>query len=108
MGLRSRRDDECGFVKLGDALKKEIRRLGLNKNARLRKLDTAWASVVSKEMEPFTFVVSLRGGKLTVEVSNAAIMSELVNFHKVEILKKMNAVCEKVAISDIRFVLKGK
>jgi len=101
-------DKDLGFVRLGDVLKEEIRRRGLNKTARLRKADELWEAVAPEGARQFTSVVSLRGGKLTVEVSNAPLMSELANFHKAEILKQMREKGGDVVVNEIRFTLKGR
>jgi len=105
---RTNKDEFDGFVKLGDVLKKQIRKLGLNKNVRLRRIDAMWEKATSREVADMTMVVSLKQGTLTVDVANSVLMAELTSFHKKDLLGKLRALAEEFVINDIRFRLKGK
>jgi len=105
-GFRSGSGEE--FVKIGDVLRGEIRKLGLAKRARLSAVQTLWSEAIPPNLRLLTSVAGLSNGTLTIEVSNAALLSELTAYRKEELLANVRGQEGGERVRDIRFRLKGK
>jgi len=106
--VTARRDKKSPFVKLGDVLSLEAKRLGLAKGLRLRAFTALWRKAAPPELTRQTRPISYRAGTLMVEVDSAALMAELVNFRHKELLTLLRREPDGGRINDIRFQLKGK
>ena len=101
-------DVESRFVRLGEVLRQELKRLGGQPKSRRRLVERLWTESVEPEVSRATRVLGLRAGILRVEVDSAALLSELAAYEK-------NAICERIRkaqgggiVKDVRFYLKGK
>ena len=101
-------DIEHRFVRLGEALRGELKRLGVRSKGRRRLAQELWTENVPLEVSRATRVLALKAGILAVEVDSAAMLSELVTYEKEAIRKRIAMAQGGGAVKDIRFYLKGK
>ncbi|WP_197489354.1 DUF721 domain-containing protein [Planctomyces sp. SH-PL14] len=68
-----------------------------------RQLQEAWQTVAGPELSRGTRATAIKNGVLHVGVSNAALLSELVGFHRTELLAKLKTDFPHLKVRDIKF-----
>lgn len=68
-----------------------------------RQLQEAWQDIAGPELSQGTRVTGLKNGVLQVGVSNSALLSELVSFHRAELVEKLQAGYPHLKLRDIKF-----
>ena len=94
--------------KLGDVLSKVVAMRGIGRIRGDRQLLDAWKSVAGPEASEGSRPTTLRNGVLQVLVSNSALLSELVSFHKAMILARLKAEHPSLKIRDLKFKLQSR
>ena len=107
-------DDEGRTVKVirhaGDprelkaALKTFLKADGLGEAMKQGEWREIWERVAGPEIAAETVSIGQRGGTLTVEISDAALLSELASFHKKALLSALRDAAPDRGLRDIRFV----
>lgn len=92
---------------LAAALSELVTRLGLARAGGSEQLRRAWAAAAGDAIAGRTRAVDVRRGVLHVDVSHAALLSELNAFHKPALLGELRARHAHLKIRDIKFRLKG-
>ncbi|MHC4661147.1 MAG: DciA family protein [Planctomycetota bacterium] len=94
---------------VGGVLKKYLKRRGIDRMLRFRKLYGFWRKAVGDNMAAQTRIVALRRNVLTVEVSSSPLLSELAGYRKHELLDALQSVLaaagRKQHIDDLNFKL---
>ena len=85
------------------ALKKFIKKQGIEKEINQQKAIDVWAEAVGKKIKEQTEPVEVRFGVLTVRTSSPAWRQEL-QFHKKSIIDSINKRLKKTTIKDVRFI----
>ena len=67
------------------------------------RLEQQWPSVVGPQLSQYTRPVDFNEGLLTLEVSNASLLTEL-QFFRQEIITKVNTHIGKIWVRKIRFI----
>ena len=88
---------------IAGALKKLIKKQGLEKEINQQKATDVWAEVVGKKIKEHTEPIEVRFGVLTVKTSNPVWRQEL-QFQKKNIVNSINKKLKKTTIKDIRFI----
>ena len=88
---------------IAGALKKFIKKQGIEKEINQQKAVNVWAEVVGKKIEEHTEPVDVRFGVLTVKTSSPAWRQEL-QFQKKSIIDSINKRLKKATIKDVRFI----
>ena len=88
---------------IAGALKKFIKKQGIEKEINQQKAVNVWAEVVGKKIEEHTEPVDVRFGVLTVKTSSPVWRQEL-QFQKKSIMNSINKKLKKTTIKDIRFI----
>ena len=76
-------------VKLGDAIHAFLREEGLETPLNEYRAEQAWSTVMGEVIASYTQKVSVRGGILYVQVSNAALRQELM-MQRPQIVARIN------------------
>ena len=71
-------------------------------------LADAWATVAGDATAGKTRVQGVKRGVLHVDVSNSALLSELVAFHRVDLLEQLQSEYPDLRIRDLKFRLQGR
>ncbi|MEX1231807.1 MAG: DUF721 domain-containing protein [Planctomycetaceae bacterium] len=66
-----------------------------------------WNRICDQEYAAQTRATGIKNGVLHVGVSNSALLSELVAFHREELLQKINQQAPQLKIKEIKFKVKG-
>ena len=85
------------------ALKKFIKKQGIEKEINQQKAIDVWAEAVGKKIKEQTEPVEVRFGVLTVRTSSPVWRQEL-QFHKKSIIDSINKRLKKTTIKDVRFI----
>ena len=88
---------------IAGALKKLIKKQGMEKEINQQKATNIWGEVVGKKIEEHTEPVDVKFGVLTVKTSNPVWRQEL-QFQKKSIMNSINKKLKKTTIKDIRFI----
>ena len=88
---------------IAGALKKFIKKQGIEKEINQQKAVNVWAEVVGKKIEEHTEPMDVMFGVLTVKTSSPAWRQEL-QFQKKSIIDSINRRLKKATIKDIRFI----
>ena len=80
-----------------------LEELGLLTPRVSRTLRDAWREVVGENVASRTRLGSFRRGRLVVEVGSAALLHELQNFQKTDILGRLQLAHPTPWIAEIRF-----
>jgi predicted nucleic acid-binding Zn ribbon protein len=94
---------EKGPELLGEVLGRLFTARGWGRRQEQLRLEMAWAEAIGEEGAQHTSVVGLRRGVFEVEVDNATLMAELVQFHKRKLLEQVRKRLPSVTINDLRF-----
>lgn len=92
---------------IGEAISELIRARGLARRNSDRQLSGVWSEVAGERIASATRVEGLKRGVLQVAVANAAMLNELVSFHRHNLLKSLKARDEKLKVRDIKFRLRA-
>ena len=85
------------------ALKKFIKKRGIEKEINQQKAVDVWEEVVGKKIKENTDPVDVRFGVLTVKTSSPVWRQEL-QFQKKSIVDSINKRLKKTTIKDVRFI----
>ena len=85
------------------ALKKFVKKQGIEKEINQQKAIDVWAEAVGKKIKEQTEPVDVRFGVLTVRTSSPVWRQEL-QFHKKSIIDSINKRLKKTTIKDVRFI----
>ena len=85
------------------ALKKLIKKQGMEKEINQQKASDVWGEVVGKKIKEHTEPKEVRFGVLTVKTSSPVWRQEL-QFQKKKIVNSINKKLKKTTIKDIRFI----
>ena len=88
---------------IAGALKKLIKKQGIEKEINQQKATDVWEEAVGKKINEHTEPVDVRFGVLTVKTSSPVWRQEL-RFQKKSIVNSINKKLKKTIIKDIRFV----
>lgn len=69
------------------------------------QLQTAWRAIAGESFWEFTSAVAIRNGVLSIHVANASLLSELVSFHKQNLLQALQSRHPELRIRDLKFKL---
>jgi predicted nucleic acid-binding Zn ribbon protein len=94
---------EKGPELLGEVLGRLFTARGWGRRQEQLRLEVAWAEAIGEEGAQHTGVVGLRRGVFEVEVDNATLLAELVQFHKRKLLEQVRKRLPSVTINDLRF-----
>ncbi|MCH8828731.1 MAG: DUF721 domain-containing protein [Planctomycetes bacterium] len=72
------------------------------------QLKDAWSQVADGSIAQETEVQGLKRGVLQIAVSNAPLLSELVAFHRIDLLEQIQANNPNLRIRNLKFVLQGR
>lgn len=92
---------------IGEAISELIRSRGLARRNSDRQLAEIWSEVAGDRIASATRIEGLKRGVLHVAVANAAMLNELVSFHRHNLLKSLKAQDEKLKVRDIKFRLRA-
>ena len=88
---------------IGGALKKLIKTAGLEKGIAQQKALEIWPETVGKTVSKNTEPISIEHGILSIKTTTPVWRQEL-QFHKKQIIEKLNKKLNKKLIKDIRFI----
>jgi len=94
--------DKSGPEPLSEILSRLFTARGWGRNQERLRLEQAWAEVAGQYAEQ-TRVTGLRRGVLEVEVGNAALLQELVGFHRRPMLEQLKRKLAGVPLKDLKF-----
>ena len=95
-----------GPERLAQALSRLIALRGLARVRGESQLQETWSAVAGEPIASHTRVLEIRRGVLHVAVANAPMLSELVSFHKLVLLGKLQTDHGDLKIHDLKFKLK--
>ena len=88
---------------IGGALKKLIKKEGLENEINQQKAMDLWEDVVGQKIKENTDPIEVQFGVMTVKVKNSVWKQEL-QFQKDDIIKSLNKKLIKTMIKDLRFI----
>tara|TARA_B100000989_G_scaffold72423_1_gene50819 strand:- start:431 stop:706 length:276 start_codon:yes stop_codon:yes gene_type:complete len=88
---------------IAGALKKLVKKQGMEKELNQQKAIDVWGKVVGKKIKEHTEPIEVRYGVLTVKTSSPVWRQEL-QFQKDKIVESINKKLIKANIKDIRFI----
>ena len=88
---------------IAGALKKLVKKQGMEKELNQQKAIDVWGKVVGKKIKEHTEPIEVRYGVLTVKTSSPIWRQEL-QFQKDKIVESINKKLIKANIKDIRFI----
>jgi hypothetical protein len=89
---------------LKDILSRYLESSGLNRHVQYAELKTAWAAALGPTVT-HTLLESVRKNVALFVVDNAALLAELNNFRKLELLAHLQSEVHGIFIRDLRFRL---
>ncbi len=98
---RGNRDAE----KLGDLIKPMLKQLKVIGRRVGRDLHEAWLEVAGPDLSRRTRLSSFRSGQVVVDVDSAALLHELQNFRRGDLLARLRERLPRPHISELRFRL---
>lgn len=104
---RTRPYDRSEPAQLGDVLSQLFALRGYGRSQANQQLEEIWKQVAGEEIAAQTKVANLKNGVLHIGVSNSALMSEIVAFHKVEFVRRIKSEHRQLKVRDIKFKLRG-
>ena len=90
--------------RVGDLLPRVLKGLGLEGKFEEGRLRAEWETVVGEAIADRSRPLRVRGKTLLVEVQNSTWMNE-IQFHRNEIVRKVNKEFPKLKIDEIRLQL---
>ncbi len=95
--------DERGPEPIAEILSRLFTARGWGRRQDRLRLEQAWAEVAGPEFARHSRVGAIRRGVLEVEVGSAALLQELVGFHKRRLLDELKTKLPGMALKDLRF-----
>lgn len=92
---------------LSKALAELIALRGLARVRGDEQLKSIWKEIAGERIGSHTRVLNVRRGVLEIAVNNAALLNELVAFHKLSLLSALKRQHGELKIRDLKFRLKG-
>lgn len=92
---------------LGNLLSQLFSMRGYGRTQAKQQLSDIWKKVAGEEVAGQTRVSGIKNGVLQVGVANAALMSELATFTKMELIEKFQTEFAHLKVRDIKFKLRG-
>ncbi|MDA0832582.1 MAG: DUF721 domain-containing protein [Planctomycetota bacterium] len=89
------------------ALSQLILMKGLARSRSESQVQDVWMKVCDPECASQSRAMGIRNNVLHVGVSNAALLSELVAFHREHLLDELRRQAPQLKIKDIKFKVKG-
>ncbi|MCA9038839.1 MAG: DUF721 domain-containing protein [Planctomycetaceae bacterium] len=71
------------------------------------QLHKYWKGIAGEQLAAQTRVIGLKRGVLQIGVSNAPLLSELVAFRRLQLLKKLQEEASELKVRDLKFILRG-
>ena len=102
MGMRDK-GSERGIEPIASVLSDLIALRGLARYRSQEQLEEAWRTAAGEMIARYTRVGGLKRGVLEILVSHSALMQELANFRKQELLEKLRSSAETEEIKDLKF-----
>lgn len=93
---------------LGEAISELIRVRGLARKNSNRQLEQVWKEIAGERIASATHVLGLKRGVLEIAVENAAMLNELVSFHRHRLLKELQGFDQRTRVRDVRFRLQRR
>jgi predicted nucleic acid-binding Zn ribbon protein len=90
--------------RIGDLLPSALKGLGLEGKLEEGRLRAEWKNLVGEAIAERSRPLRIRGKTLLVEVQNSTWMNE-IQFHRSEIVRKLNSEFPKLKIDEIRLQL---
>lgn len=94
--------------KLDGFLAKVIALRGIGRIRGDRQMADVWKSVTSPEIASGSRPTVFRNGILQIVVTSSTLLSELVSFHKAEILARLKANHAGLKVRDLKFKLQSR
>lgn len=94
--------------RLADVLPQLIAMRGIGRIRGDRQLLDAWRAICPEEIGRGSRPTTLRNGTLTILVHNSTLLSELVSFHKSELLAKLKSQHPQLRVRDLKFRLQTR
>lgn len=92
---------------LANALAELIAKRGFARVRSRGQLQETWREVAGERIAKHTKAVEIRRGVLHVAVANAPMLSELVSFHREELLEVLDGEHSQLRIKDLKFKLES-
>jgi predicted nucleic acid-binding Zn ribbon protein len=89
---------------VGDVLKRWMRRSGILRTSERDRLWDAWQRLLGRDA-PHTVLSGLKNHVLVFDVDSSALLAELNNFRKQDLLEGLRAEVKSYFVRDIRFRL---
>jgi hypothetical protein len=68
-----------------------------------RQLQEIWREIAGPELSKGTRAMTIRGGILQIGVTNHALLSELVSFHKTDLLARLKEKHPQLKVRELKF-----
>ena len=88
---------------IGGALKKLIKKQGLENELNQQKAIDLWGDIVGKKIKENTEPIEVQFGVMVVKTKNP-VWSQELQFQKESIIKSINEKLTKKTIKDLRFI----
>ncbi|MGD2174206.1 MAG: DUF721 domain-containing protein [Candidatus Brocadiaceae bacterium] len=92
--------------KLGEIARRVLQRKRFYEKGKYAPLAQAWAALVGEAIAERTRVRSYSGGELTIQVDSSALLHELNNFMKSELLDALQSTDAGRDVASLRFRLR--
>jgi len=93
--------------RLADAITHLINVRGLARSRGREQLEQIWGEIAGSAIAGRTQVTGIKRGVLHVAVANAAMLQELVSFHRESLLREINERHASLGIRELKFRLRG-
>ena len=93
---------------LSQALSELIALKGLARVRGVAQLERIWNELAGTKIAGNTKVLGIKRGILQIGVTNAALLEEIVSFHKTSLLQSLRERHSDLRIRDLKFTLKSK
>jgi len=97
--------DLPNYLSAGLIMPEVLKKLDVERAYENTQVRYIWENMISPVIQAHAYPEGLRKGTLFVKVDSSAWLSELVRFHRHEILKNMQASLGKTKITKISFSL---
>ncbi len=94
--------------RLADAISQLISVRGLARARGPEQLDQVWAEIAGSAIAKRTHITGLKRGVLQIAVSNAALLNELVSFHRESLLRELQGQHATLGVRELKFRLQGR
>jgi len=94
--------------RLADAISQLISVRGLARARGAEQLEQIWAEIAGSAIADRTRISGLKRGVLHIAVFNAALLNELVSFHRPSLLRELQAQHAALGVRELKFRLQGQ